>query len=124
MLKNNQWSLKKPLYLKKSDKRYDKMFKQLKKHGFCDSETWCLFSVISQFILPRLKKFKEITNGYPSELSVEKWESILDDMIFAFDWASRADECEIRNSKKTKDSWSRYNKGMKLFGKYFMDLWW
>ena len=122
----SKWSLKSPLYLKKSDKRYKRHLKQLKDNGFSDSETWGLDSVIAEFILPRLKRFKEVTNGFPSTLTEAKWDAILDDMIFAFEWdlLDDNDEYEKMSEKEKKAGWDRYNKGIRLFAEYFRELWW
>jgi len=124
----SKWSLKKPLFVEKSDKRYKKHVKQLKENGFSDAETWCLFAGISEFILPRLKRFKEINNGYPGDLTEAKWDKILDNMIFAFEWAvmdgEMTDEYMDLSDKKKEDGWKKYEEGMKLFGEYFMGLWW
>lgn len=124
-----KWSVRKPLYIKKTDKRYKKYIKQLKKDGFSNTETWCFTSVVAQFILPRLIRFKEVTNGYPGGGDVptmEKWHEILDKMIFAFEWALAYDEEENYNlsDKIKKEYWKKYEEGMKLFAKYFMALWW
>lgn len=121
----SKWSLKKPLYLDKKDKRYPKHVKQLKENGFSDAETWSLYSPIAEFILPRLIRFKEIAMGYPMGLSEAKWNEILDDMIFALDWSLTSDEkSETMTKGEVRKSWQRYERGMKLFAKWFRDLWW
>ena len=119
----SRWTLSKPLHLLENDKKYKKYNKQLKKHGFCDSETWDFRSVISEFILPRLKRFKEVTNGYPPELTFKEWKNILDKMIFAFEWVSIYNNLDL-NQKEINDGFKKYNEGMDLFSKYFMNLWW
>lgn len=124
-----KWVTKKPLYIDKTDKRYKKYVKQLKKDGFSNTETWCLTSVIAQFILPRLIKFKEITNGYPGNddfPTMEKWHEGLDKMIFAFEWAiaNDAEENYKLSDKIKKENWNKYIEGMRLFSEYFMALWW
>ena len=84
----SRWSLKKPLYLKKTDKRYARHLKQLKTNGFSDAETWGLDSVIAEFILPRLIRFRELHIDFPGgweDVTFEKWNSMLDEMIFAFE---------------------------------------
>ena len=40
-----------------NDKREEKFLKQRLEIGFDESETWSLYTTISNFILPRLKKF-------------------------------------------------------------------
>ena len=121
-----KWVTKKPLYIDKKDKRYKKYVEQLRQSGFSDTETWCLTSVIAQFVLPRLIRFKSAVNGYPMGLSIEKWYEMLDQMIFAFEWALAYDESENweLSDKAKKENWKRYKKGMKLFSENFMDLWW
>ena len=122
----NKWSLKTPYLMRKSDKRYSKFSKQLKKDGFCDSETWALDSVICQFILPRLKRFKEIKGGHPFRLTESKWDAILGEMIFAFEWNINEEaEILLNLSQEEKDkNWERHKKGLELFAKHFRDLWW
>ena len=123
----SKWSVKKPLYITKKDRRYNKHLKMLKQCGFSDTETWSLYSVLAEFLLPRLKRFKKVTNGYPSNLANEhKWDEILDKIIFALEWSR--DENEVRYDKLTvkqrKSNWDKYTEGMKLFAEYFRDLWW
>jgi hypothetical protein len=123
----SKWSLKKPLYLKKTDRRYAIQIKQLKKWGFSDSETWSLYDPIAEFILPRLIRFKEITIAYPgNNITMEKWKAMLDEMIFAFDWALHDEDDKYDNlTEKQRDAnWKRYEKGMELFAKWFRALWW
>lgn len=121
-----RWVLEEPPYIKKTDKRYKRFKKQLKSEGFCDAETWGLDSVIAEFILPRLRRFREILAGYPIGLSVHEWETILDDMIFAFDWSLNNEEDKYDNltDVEKEENWRRYDKGMNLFAKWFRDLWW
>jgi hypothetical protein len=121
----SKWSLQKPLYVDIKDQRYKNYVSQLRKNGFCDCETWALDSVISEFILPRLKRFKEVNNGFPVDLNEEKWNDILDRIIFSFEWNLIYNkQCEKLTSKENKIAWKKYNEGMKLFAKYFRDLWW
>lgn len=122
------WSLKKPMYIDKTDKRYKSYVRQLKKVGFSDTETWNLDSVISEFILPRLKRFKETCNGFPGGrgLTMNKWYKMLDKMIFAFEWnvGCNADSNFNLSEKEEKANWKKYKEGMSLFSEYFRDLWW
>ena len=125
---NSKWSLKYPLYVEKKDKRYARYSKQLKEHGFSDTETWSLDSVIAEFVLPRLKRFKEVNNGYPGgdDMTVEKWNAILDQIIFAFDWSLNHDQTKYENlsEKEEKENWLRYEVGIEHFAKWFRHLWW
>jgi hypothetical protein len=122
----SKWKVKAPLYITKKDKRYKRYAAQLKKSGFSDTETWALDSVISAFILPRLIRFKKITNCYPGDPLTEKdWDAILDDMIFAFNWNLTLDEKYFTLSKdEQKLGNERYERGMNFFAKYFNHLGW
>jgi len=75
---------------------------------------------IAQFVLPRLKRFKLIQNGYPGELTEVKWNAMLDDMIFALEHAAKQE----RPLDITKEERARIEKGLKLFAENFFDLWW
>jgi len=122
----SKWSVKKPLYIDKDDKRYEQHTKHLKKFGFSETETWSLYSVIAEFILPRLKSFKDVTIAHPIDLSGKEWEEALDKMIFALQWSLEYDKCNAFDIKeeKLKVNWEKYKEGMDLFRERFMDLWW
>lgn len=124
--RHSKWSLKKPLFIKKDDKRYKRAVKQLKTYGFAYDETWALDSVICQFVLPRLICFREVLAGYPVGFSEKQWREALDQMIFAFDWSLNNDEDKYKNLTKEQqnENWKRYEEGMNLFAKRFRDLWW
>ena len=121
-----KWTITKPLFVTPKDKRYKKYAGQIKRRGFSDEETWNLDNVTAEFLLPRLRRFKEINNGYPPDLTPRKWNQALDDMIFAFDWNRTCDsDANARLSKRqTQFRWKRHAKGLALFAKYFRFLWW
>lgn len=62
--------------------------------GWNDSDCWALDKTFARFALPRLKKLKEISKGYPSSIQISEeenfeegrkiWKEILDKMIFSF----------------------------------------
>lgn len=116
------------MYMEKGDARYEKHQKQLKRNGFSDSETWSLDSVICQFVLPRLKRFKELNNGFPGGydgMTAKKWDAILDEMIFAFDWSLTCeDKYDDMTEEEKKKNWKRHEEGLQLFAKWFRHLWW
>lgn len=126
----SQWSTKKPMYLEKTDKRYKHCLKQLKKQGFCYTETWNLGYIILEFALPRLKMFKEIVENvcHPAGLTQEEWEAILDKIIFALEWALSEGNTDDRyfsmSDEEKKEAWIKYEEGMKLFNEWVLALWW
>lgn len=102
--------------IKKQKKYNRRLKKQLKEQGFDDSECWNLDETIARFILPRIKKLKEITHGYPGDLKNEhEWDEILDRIARAFEIIIE-DDFDLKVNKE-------YTEGMKLFAKYYRNLW-
>ena len=127
MIKKTKWVLSKIPYIKKTDKRYKKYKKQLKKLGFCDVETWNLGFEIADFILPRLKRFKELVNGHPCDITtMDKWYEMIDKMIYAFEWAKQVgnDDFVKMSDKEIDDGRKKYKEGMDIFSKRMLDIWW
>ena len=65
--------------------------KWLKQHGkyVAPKELWNLDCRIAEFVLPRLRKFREVEDGCPGcgEMDThEKWMAALDKMILAFEY--------------------------------------
>lgn len=127
--------------------------KWLKKHRLYVSpkETWSLDVTLAKYIIPRLKKFKELENGYPGRGEMdtpEKWDEALDKMIQAFEYVIDLDEYwlddprydytdimfgknkefyeKIKENKRSEDvrRLAAINEGLQLFAKYYMNLWW
>jgi hypothetical protein len=119
--KTSAWRLSKPYLIDKKDGRYPLFSKQIKKRGFCNSELWCLYSVIASFVLPRLKEFRRLRHkGHPSCFkSQQEWDAVLDEMIFAFEFSLNED----LSFGFDKNNQRRYSKGMQLFCKHFESLW-
>lgn len=102
-------------------------------------DMWRLPYVMAEFILPRLKKYKNCAWGYPGidEASTyEGWMEVLDKMILAFEyilddeWWVKYSEYDITTVIETRLEYfeelerrqSVINEGMLLFGKYFNRL--
>jgi hypothetical protein len=104
-----------------NDNRQDKWKSQREKYGFDSRETWSLFTTIAFFIYPRLIYFKDHTPGFPARLTEEKWDKILSKMIFPFEQIVSGEyDKHVFDDEKY---WKKYNRGLKLFYKYFNDLW-
>lgn len=67
--------------------RHIRWFWQRLTRGFDDRDLWSLDYTIMAFTLPRLKRFRQVTDGYPGDLpDFEAWEAELDLMIAAFEY--------------------------------------
>ena len=105
----------------KSIKRYLLHIYQYWTRGFSDEVTWNLDTEVAKFVLPRLKRYKEITLCYPSNLTREEWDEKLDKMIGAFELILRDCECV---SVLTKEECSEIEDGMFQFVYWYHCLWW
>jgi hypothetical protein len=101
-----------------NDKREETFRKQRLKNGFDDSETWSLRDTIANFILPRLKRHREIIDGVIKN-NGDLYEDI-DKSIRAFELVSRDDGSLILNEQEEKE----YYEGMEAFQRVFLRLWW
>jgi len=92
---------------------------------------WNLDYTISEFVLPRLKKYREICIGYPSNSfpgakknsgfdSFEEWLKALDDMIYAHEITLHEWDDDFQYGKV---DWKRVHRGFSLFGKFYRSLW-
>ena len=115
-------------------------------------DTWSMDVTLAHIIHPMLVQLKETKHTYPSDLTEEKWDSILDDMIFSFksklynweeEFTSGVWDMELKDKiepglmemtegpnhtykideKGRKKYQTRVAKGFTLFGKYYNNLW-
>lgn len=91
--------------------------------GCCD--VYGLDYFLAKRIIHPLKEFRRHdTVSYPPDLTVEKWEAIIDEMIWAFDYfINEADNFTDYSPKQMTQNYKRQQKGFELFGKYFTHLW-
>ena len=84
--------------------------------GFGDNELWDFDTTIATYMIPRLKRFKELQHGYPANLKEEEWNEILDQIIYSFE-LKLEDKCFEEEYRKD------YELGLVYFAKYFDHLW-
>ena len=114
-----------------------------------NKEIWDLKTHLASCIYDCLLQFKNLDRtSYPSDISDEKWEEYLDEMLFSFKEIStnyKNDPLEIHIKDKnlsdiftedfsgdaertlvmseSKEYFDKINEGLNLFSKYFNDLW-
>lgn len=92
--------------------------------GFDDSELWSFDITISEYILPRLIRFKDICYSHPSNLTMEEWTDILEDMIFAFEFViDKQDMFGMAKDEEYIKNFHRYERGLRAFADNFRSLW-
>lgn len=108
-----------------NDSRQKKWKKQFKKQGFDDTCTWSLDDSIIKFILPRLKRYYEITkdiivmNTKRSNEDTETFEEAILMIIEGFEIQQNDNNFEIDEEKVAK-----YLKAWELLAKWNRALWW
>ena len=111
--------------------------KWLKKQGLYvnPKEIWDLDTRIAKYILPRLKMYKKLTICYPGigeANTPEKWDELLDKMIWSFERAANYYEIYNNVSPTTDPDWKEKNKeinnkiqeGLMLFAKWYQHIGW
>lgn len=111
--------------ISRDDERWKEYQQQRLERGFDDSELWSLDHTITSFILPRLKRFKEITCDYPSDMSEKEWDDKLEKMITAFEYLENED-LGVDDTKSVIDRCAVrekvINEGVELFIKHYNNL--
>lgn len=75
---------------------------------------------VPKFIRPSHKPEDDVDNTH-----FERWEWVLDEMVYAFDCKVNKDEPFIRfdDAEEAKKEQARISNGFRLFGKYYENLW-
>ena len=94
-------------------------FWQRRTRGWDDSVTWNLNDEIIAFIAPRLRRFRELNDGYPGNMSEESWNAELDEMCWSVDWF--VEHAYDPDLSKDRD---RADRGIKLLFEKLPCLWW
>ena len=104
-------------------------------------DTWNMDNTLALIIHPMLVQLKKTTHGYPSNLTEERWNKLLDEMIWAFeqknvDWEDQyygplvdnpngvmGQDFEWVDLDGLQKHRERMTQGFRLFGRYFENLW-
>lgn len=104
--------------LPENDKRRPRYLKQVEKLGFDDTETWSLDTTFVKFLLPRLKRYKEIA---AIDLDAhEGYREAIDAMIVGFSHVL-SDEYFFCTNKKINDE---IQLAFDMLAKWYGALWW
>ena len=101
-----------------SMKRYIKFFLQRRIRGFDDSEIWDLDTTFFNWILPRLKRFKRVSDGsHPAYCTNKDWQKQLNIAIENIEYILSHDEFSKEYNKRREDF-------LNWFSKNCSSLWW
>ena len=119
-----------------------------------DYDTWSMDHTLALIILPMLKQLKDNKHGAPNvdledvpeglrptnteewqklyneggetdDKFFERWDWVMDEMIYAFDCKANKDEVYMRfdDREQIQKEQDRISNGFRLFGKYYENLW-
>ena len=115
-------------------------------------DTWSMDYTLADIVLPMLKQLKETNQGapyvYPEDVPsklrptkqellqynkqgetdpkwFDRWDWVMDEMIYAFDCKANKDEVYMRfdDREEIQKEQDRISNGFRLFGKYYENLW-
>lgn len=104
-------------------------------------DTWNMDNTLALIIHPMLIQLRNTTHGYPNHLTEERWNEILDEMIWAFeqkniDWEDQyygpmidnpdnilGKDFEWVDHDGLKAHHKRMSDAFKMFGEYYESLW-
>ena len=105
-------------------------------------DTWNMDHTLALIIHPMLVQLKKTKHGYPSHLTEERWDEILDKMIWTFEqkinenWNEKyygplvddpkgfmGQDFEWVDMDGLKKHQERMTEGFRLFGRYYENLW-
>lgn len=102
-----------------SIRRKIKFFIQRCIRGFDDSETWNLDSTLYNWLLPRLKRFKEVTSSYPGcYKSLEEWKDEIQKGIDLLEYISDEENFYHKDFEDKEDEFLNW------FCDKLHGLWW
>ncbi len=86
--------------------------------GVADCDVWDFDIYLSRVIKDGVSKLKERKQAIPGELTLEEWDSILDDIIYTF-----TEEENVLDKNPYDNFDERKEKGWRLFREHFHSLW-
>jgi hypothetical protein len=97
--------------------------KQREEQGFDDTETWHLDKTFALFMIPRLKRFLEVNNGFPTGETEESYNDKINYIIKSFE-DYYFNEYEHTSLDDEKAKIENAKSAVKFLQDLWFDLWW
>lgn len=91
--------------------------------GYSDPDWWGMNSHFAE-IIPKMVRQMKGGMSYPGSAgakSCKQWDKILENIAVGFEAFMQHDDC--LDDEEREILWAKYKKGMKLFAKWFPNLW-
>lgn len=121
-LEINNFSIAEEVYPDEPEK-LEKYKKQREERGFDDTETWHLDKTLALFLIPRLKIFIQVNNGFPGGETEESFNEKLNFILNSFQ-EYYYNENEQSSLELEKERIINLRKASGILGEIWLDLWW
>ena len=101
----------------------NKYKKQREEQGFDDTETWHLDKTLALFLIPRLERFIQVNNGFPTGETEESYDEKLNFIINSFKEYYYNEDQEV-SLEIEKERLLNAKKAAASLGELWFDLWW
>jgi hypothetical protein len=118
----NNFSIAQEVYPNEPEK-LEKYKKQRDERGFDDTETWHLDKTLALFLIPRLERFIQLNNGFPSGETEESFNEKLNFILKSFQEYYNGENEEV-SLELEKERVSNLKKAAAILGEIWFDLWW
>jgi hypothetical protein len=118
----NNFSIAEEVYSDEPEK-LEKYKKQRDERGFDDTETWHLDKTVALFLLPRLKRYIQVNNGFPCGMTEELYNEKLNYIVKSFEEYYQDENVEV-SLELEKERLSNAKKAVAILGEIWFDLWW
>lgn len=139
---NYKYLLTHPWVLFEESYRRTKWFFQRGWRGYADCDNWSIDGYLNSWMPEAIRKLKN-GFGYPTDVYVElfpeddfslnnlahstiahaKWHEILEDIALGFEAGQKICEYEFEGIKELNTLQAQLDKGLRLFGRYYLNLW-
>lgn len=118
----NNFSVAEEVYVRDPE-TLEKYRKQRDSRGFDDTETWHLDRTLALFLIPRLERFIQVNNGFPTNETEESYDEKLNFILNSFKEYYYNENEEV-SLEIEKERLSNAKKAAVLLGELWFDLWW
>ena len=118
----NNFSIAEEVY-KDEPEKLEKYKKQRDENGFDDTETWHLDKTVALFLIPRIKRYIQVNNGFPAGMTEELYNEKLNYIVKAFEEYYLDENVEV-SLELEKERLSNAKKAVAILGEIWFDLWW
>ncbi len=118
----NNFSIAEEVY-ERDPESLERYRNQRESQGFDDTETWHLDRTLALFLIPRLERFIQVNNGFPTNETEQSYDEKLNFILNSFKEYYYNENEEV-SLEIEKERLNNAKKAAVLLGELWFDLWW